>query len=40
MGVGLTGMRERIRDLGGRFEVKSGADGTLLRISVPSSRKA
>lgn len=40
MGVGLTGMRERVRDLGGRFELSSGSGGTVLRISVPTSRKA
>jgi signal transduction histidine kinase len=40
MGVGLTGMRERVRDLGGRFELNSAPGGTLVRISVPTSRKA
>ena len=35
MGVGLTGMRERVRDLGGKFDLTSSASGTLLRISVP-----
>lgn len=40
MGVGLTGIRERISDLGGTFDLKSGTDGTALRISVPSSRKS
>ena len=40
MGVGLTGIRERICDLGGTFDLKSGTDGTALRISVPSSRKS
>jgi signal transduction histidine kinase len=39
MGVGLTGMRERVRDLGGRFELNSAPGGTLVRISVPTSRK-
>lgn len=40
MGVGLTGMRERVRDLGGKFELTSGATGTIIRVSVPASRKA
>jgi signal transduction histidine kinase len=40
MGVGLTGMRERVRDLGGRFALSSSSAGTLLRISVPVSRKS
>ena len=39
MGVGLTGMRERVRDLGGRFELNTAPGGTLVRISVPTSRK-
>jgi signal transduction histidine kinase len=39
MGVGLTGMRERVRDLGGRFELNSAPGGTLVRVSVPASRK-
>ena len=34
-GVGLAGMRERIRELGGSFEVTSGSDGTCLRVTVP-----
>lgn len=39
MGVGLTGMRERVRDLGGSFEIRSSSSGTLVKISVPVSRK-
>ena len=34
-GVGLAGMRERIRELGGSFEVTSGNGGTSLRVTVP-----
>ncbi len=34
-GVGLAGMRERIRELGGTFEVASGNAGTSLRVTVP-----
>ena len=34
-GVGLAGMRERIRELGGSFEVTSGNDGTSLQVTVP-----
>ena len=34
-GVGLAGMRERIHELGGTFEVVSSAEGTSLRVVVP-----
>jgi len=40
MGVGLTGMRERVRDLGGKFELTSGPEGTTVRVSVPTARRA
>jgi two-component system, NarL family, sensor kinase len=38
-GVGLAGMRERVRELGGNFEVTSCADGTSLLITVPVPRQ-
>jgi len=31
LGVGIPGMRERIRQLGGNLEIKSGASGTTVR---------
>jgi signal transduction histidine kinase len=34
-GVGLAGMRERVRELGGRFEVESSQNGTCVRVTVP-----
>jgi signal transduction histidine kinase len=34
-GVGIAGMRERVRLLGGRFEVHSGITGTIIRILLP-----
>ncbi len=34
-GVGLSGMRERVNDLGGHFEIKSGGDGTTIVVSIP-----
>jgi len=35
MGVGITGMRERVRELGGRFEINSSSDGTIVRAVLP-----
>ena len=35
MGVGITGMRERVRELGGHFEINSDADGTVVRAVLP-----
>ena len=34
-GVGLAGMRERIRELGGKFEVESSNEGTCVCVVVP-----
>ena len=34
-GVGLAGMRERVRDLGGQFEISSSAKGTEVRVILP-----
>jgi two-component system, NarL family, sensor kinase len=34
-GVGLSGMRERVNDLGGHFEIKSSGDGTTIFVSIP-----
>jgi signal transduction histidine kinase len=34
-GVGLAGMRERIRELGGKFEVQSSPTGTTVQVVVP-----
>jgi signal transduction histidine kinase len=36
-GVGLAGMRERIRELGGRLSVLSSAPGTLISVTMPIS---
>ena len=35
LGVGLAGMRERIRQVGGTFEVESAGAGTRIRATVP-----
>ncbi len=37
LGVGLAGMRERIHELGGVFEVSSGQNGTTIRASIQLS---
>jgi signal transduction histidine kinase len=34
-GLGLEGMRERIRELGGHFQIESDRNGTLIRATVP-----
>ncbi len=36
-GIGLAGMRERLRELGGRLEVESDGSGTLIRAIIPVS---
>ena len=35
MGVGLSGMRERVRELGGSMQVESGQHGTSVRVAIP-----
>lgn len=39
-GVGLAGMRERVRDLGGSMEIKSDDAGTTIIISIPLTQLA
>ena len=39
-GVGLAGMRERIRELGGTFDVDSDVGGTCVRVVVPITEQA
>jgi signal transduction histidine kinase len=34
-GVGIAGMRERIANMGGKFTVRSGSQGTTLEIALP-----
>jgi PAS domain S-box-containing protein len=34
-GVGLAGMRERVRELGGQFEIQANDPGTLIRVTLP-----
>ncbi len=35
VGVGITGMRARIRELGGRLEIQSNSRGTSVRVTLP-----
>ena len=39
-GVGIAGMGERIEQLGGRLEIKSGEGGTTVRARLPLVRDA
>jgi signal transduction histidine kinase len=35
VGVGIAGMRERLKQLGGTFEIRSSGEGTLVRAALP-----
>lgn len=37
-GVGIAGMRERVRQIGGRFTVQSDSGGTTVELTLPVSR--
>lgn len=37
IGVGLLGMRERLRQLGGQLEITSGGEGTTVHVIIPLS---
>lgn len=39
-GVGLAGMRERIHELGGRFDIHSNTNGTQITVTMPLPKKA
>ena len=39
LGVGIPGMRARVRQLGGSFDVTSGTRGATIRVSLPLERK-
>lgn len=38
-GVGLTGMRERVRELGGQLDIQSNHTGTLISVTLPLREK-
>ena len=35
LGVGVAGMRERVLQLGGRFEIAGGNPGTIIKAAFP-----
>ncbi len=37
VGVGLAGIRERLKELGGFLEIESNLDGTTLKVTMPAS---
>jgi PAS domain S-box-containing protein len=37
LGVGIQGMRERVRQLGGRFEIRPASKGTIVAVTLPVS---
>jgi signal transduction histidine kinase len=39
MGVGLRGMRERAQQVDGKFEVKSGSSGTIVKVTLPIRKR-
>jgi signal transduction histidine kinase len=39
LGVGIAGMRERVRQLGGSFEIQSGSGGTRVRVTVVAEKE-
>jgi len=39
VGVGLAGMRERIREQGGQFTIDSNGDGTTIEVSLPRTAR-
>jgi PAS domain S-box-containing protein len=40
LGVGITGMRERVKQLGGQMKMKSGPRGTTVSVTLPLARVA
>ncbi len=40
VGVGLAGMRERVREQGGQFDIRSDAQGTLIEVTLPRTALA
>jgi signal transduction histidine kinase len=40
LGVGIAGMRERVRQLGGRMEIRTSDRGTVIKATLPLSGDA
>jgi signal transduction histidine kinase len=40
LGVGITGMRERVKQLGGQMKIESGSRGTIVSVTLPLARAA
>jgi two-component system NarL family sensor kinase len=40
VGVGLAGIRERVKELGGNFNIHSNGKGTTLEVSIPIADRA
>jgi signal transduction histidine kinase len=40
LGVGITGMRERVKQLGGQMKIDSGSRGTTVSVTLPLTRTA
>jgi signal transduction histidine kinase len=36
VGIGITGMRERVKQLGGRLEIETGRKGTTVKATIPN----
>ena len=39
-GVGIQGMRERVRQLGGHFDIQSSKGSTIVRVEIPTAEAA
>jgi signal transduction histidine kinase len=40
LGVGISGMRERVRTLGGQMQIRSGTGGTAVEVLFPIEETA
>jgi len=40
LGVGITGMRERVKQLGGQMKIDSGSRGTTVSVTLPLTKVA